>query len=152
MGEVLVRSAITVAVTAGTPSAGAPVYIRTVANASTPGTAVGDFEAAAEVATSSRTYGSTIGSATITTDAATGLAPGQLITGEGIPANTYIVSGATTSWVMSNPATATIASLAPLNAYNTALLGSSGDPWLVFRTGQIDSNNIAEVLIKGRHA
>src|ERR1022692_1740630 len=59
MGEVLVRSAITVAVTAGTPSAGAPVYVRTVANASTPGTSVGDFEAAAEVAVSGRTFGST---------------------------------------------------------------------------------------------
>jgi hypothetical protein len=151
MGEVLVRSSITVAVAAGTPQAGNPVYIRTVANAATPNTAVGDFEAAAEVAVSGRTYGCTIGSTTFTTDAATGLAPGQYVTGPGIPNNTYIVSGATTSWVLSNAALATIASGAALAVYNTALLGSTDAPWVKFHSGPIDSNNMCEITILNRH-
>ena len=150
-GEVLLRSSVTVAITNGTPQAGYPVYIRTVANASTPGTSVGDFEAAAEVATSSRTYGCTIGSATFTTDAATGLAPGQYVTGPAIPNNTYIVSGATSTWVFSNAATATIASGAALTAYNTGLLGSATEPWLKFTLGQQDTNGMAEIIILGRH-
>ena len=154
-GEVLVRSSVIITLTAGIASAAAKgaVYIRTVANAATPGTSVGDFEGAAEVATSALTYGCTIGSATFTTSAATGLAVGQMVTGPGIPANTYIVSGATTSWVFSNAATATIASGAALTAYNTALLGdSTGSPWIQFRTGNVDSNGVVEVLITGRHA
>jgi hypothetical protein len=151
-GEVLVRSSITVLITNGTPQAGGAVYVRTVANASIAGTSVGDFEASNDVATNSLTYGCTIGSATFTTSAATGLAPGQYVSGPGIPANTYIVSGATTSWVFSNPATATIASGAALVASNTGILGSAVDPWIKFRTGQLDANNIAEVLIANRHA
>lgn len=46
--EVIVRSSVTVAINAGVPQAGAPVYIRTVANPLIPGTYVGGFEAAAD--------------------------------------------------------------------------------------------------------
>lgn len=46
--EVLVRSSVTVPINAGVPAAGAPVYIRTVANPAIPGTYVGGFEAAAD--------------------------------------------------------------------------------------------------------
>lgn len=46
--EVLVRSSVTVAINAGVPQAGAPVYVRTVANPAIPGTYVGGFEAAAD--------------------------------------------------------------------------------------------------------
>lgn len=151
MGEVLVRSSIVVPVNAGTPQAGAPVYIRTVANTATPGTSVGDFEATQELATSSLTYGCTIGSTTFTTSAGTSLAVGQQVTGPGIPNNTYIVSGATTSWVLSNPATATIASGAALNAYNTVLLGTTVDPWIKVHSGPIDSLNMCEITILSRH-
>jgi hypothetical protein len=151
MGEVLVRSSITVPINAGTPQAFNPVYIRTVANAATPNTYVGDFEATQELATSSLTYGCTIGSTTFTTSAGTGLAIGQQVTGPAIPNNTYIVSGATTSWVFSNPATATIASGAALNAYNVALLGSPSDPWLKFHSGPIDGFNMSEITILSRH-
>ena len=150
-GEVLLRSSISVVVTAGTPQAGAPVYIRTVANASTPGTSVGDFEAAAETATTALTYGCTIGSTTLTTSAATGLAVGQMVSGPGIALNSYIVSGATTSWVISQPATATIASGAALTSYNTALLGSVTAPWLKFTVDQQDTNGITEIVIHERH-
>lgn len=151
-GEVLLRGSITVSIAAGSVVENAAVYIRTVANANIAGTFVGDFEAAADLATSAITIGTTIGSTALTTSAGTGLAVGQMITGPGIPANTYLVSGATTSWVMSQAALATIASGGAMSAYNTALLGTPTDPFLVFRTGQIDSNNVSEVTLKNRHS
>lgn len=152
-GEVLVRSSIMVQVNGTTPpQAGGAVYIRTVANASLPGTSVGDFEAAADLATSSLTIGTTIGSTTLTTSASTGIVVGQMVTGPGIPPNTYIVSGSSTTWVMSNAALATISSGGASAFYNTALLGTVVEPWLKFRTGVQDANGVAEILIANRHA
>lgn len=151
-GEVLVRSSIAVVVNGtGTPQSGNAVYIRTVANASVGGTSIGDFEAAQDLATSSITITTTLGSTAVTTSAGTGLAVGQMITAVGVPANTYLVSGATTSWVMSQGASGAVSGGAA-SFYNTALLGSVTDPWIVFRTGQIDANNVCEVMIKNRHA
>lgn len=151
-GEVLVRSSVTVFVGRGTPAAAGPVYVRTVANALYPGTFVGGFEAAIDASTTSITIGITAGSTALATSAGTGVAVGQQITGPGIAPNTYIVSGATTSWVMSQPALYTIASGGAASFNNTALLGSVVDPWITFRTGNIDSNDIAEIMIKNRHA
>ena len=151
MSEALVRSSVTVAVTTGTPQAGNPVYVRTVANANLAGTSVGDFEAADDASTTSVTITTTIGSTTLTTSSGTGVAVGQRIEGAGIARNTYIVSGATTSWVLSQAAIATVAGGAA-TFYNTALFGPINDPWIVFRTGQIDSSQICEITIKNRHA
>lgn len=151
MGEVMVRSSISVLVAAGTPQYGSALYIRTVANASTPGTSVGDFEAAAEQATSSITITTTLGSTTLTTSAGTGLAIGQMVTGPGIAANTYLTAGATTSWTMSQGAVAAVTAGAAV-FYNTALLGTVTDPFVVFNTNSVDANNVAEVVIKNRHA
>lgn len=152
-GEVLVRSSVSVIVNGtGTPQANAPVYVRTVANANIPGTSVGDFEAASDLATSSITITTTLGSTALTTSAATGLAIGQSISAvAGVGANNFLAAGAGTSWTLSQPATAAVTTAAA-SFYNTYLLGSVADPWIVFRTGQIDVNNVAEVLIKSRHA
>ena len=153
MAEVLERGSITVPINYGTPSAGGVVYVRTVANANLPGTFVGGFEAASDLATSSITIGTTAGSTALTTSAATGLAVGQYISGPGIPANTTLVSGATTSWVMSQPALYTIASGGAMSAYNNIPLQSTSYTlWVVFRTGNLDANNIAEITIKERRA
>ena len=152
MADVLLRGNATVVIANGTPSANAPVYIRTVANASLPGTAVGDFEATDDLATSSITVGTTFGSTALATSAGTGLAAGQRVLSTYFPANTYLVSGATTSWVTSNPALATVASGGAASFYNTALLGSVFDPWIVFSTGQMDSDGLAEIVIKVRHS
>lgn len=152
-GEVLVRSSVTVAIAGGgTPQAGNPVYIRTVANASIAGTAVGDFEAQADSATTAITIGTTIGSSSVTTSAGTGLAIGQYVSSPYFPDNTVIVSGSGTSWVFSQNALATVASGGAMTTYNTMPLGSVANPWIKFRTGLIDSNNMAEVLIPERHA
>jgi len=150
--DVLLVGSTTVQITNGTPQNNYPVYIRTVANATIAGTAVGDFEAAADSATTAITIGTTIGSTTVTTSAGTGLAPGQYVTSTYFPSNTYIVSGATTSWVFSQPALATVASGAAMTTYNTGLLGTASDPWLRFSTGQIDSNGVCEVTILRRYA
>lgn len=151
-GEVLERGNITVVITGnGTPQANSPVFVRTVANATIGGTAVGDFEAADDVVASPPTTTTTVGSTTLTVSSGTNVAVGQRVTGPGIPANTFIVSGATTTWVMSNPATATTATATSVFS-NMAVFGTAQDPWLVFRTGQIDSNLISEITIKSRHA
>jgi len=154
--DVLVQGSATIQISnySTLPQNNLPVYVRTVANATIPGTAVGDFEADADLATSSITIAATtIGSPNVTTSGATGLAPGQFITSPLFPANTYIVSGATTSWVFSQSALATVsAATVALNAYNTALLGTTLDPWIRFSTGQVDSNGIAEVTILKRNA
>ena len=152
IAEVLVRSSIVVVVNGtGTPQSGLPVYIRTVANANLAGTSVGDFEAAADLATSSITITATLGSTSLTTSAGTGLAIGQMVSGPGIAPNTYLTAGSGTSWTISQGAIAAVTTGAA-SFYNTALLGTVQDPFIVFRTGQIDSNNVAEVLIKNRHA
>jgi len=144
----------TVVITNGTPENNQGVYIRTVANASLGATSVGDFEAAADLATSSITIAdTTIGSTAVTTSGGTGLAPGQQIVSALFPANTYIVSGATTSWVFSQGALATVATATvAMSAYNTALLGTPSDPWIRFSTGQIDGNNVSEVTVLRRQA
>lgn len=151
LGEVLERGSITVVIAAGSPQANYPVYIRVLANAALPGTAIGDLEAADDVMASPPTTSTTVGSATLTVSSGTGVAIGMRVTGPGIPANTYLTAGATTSWTMSNLATATT-STATSAFSNMALLGTLVDPWLVFTTGQLDGNLVAEINIKTRHA
>jgi len=150
--DVLLEGSTTVFIANGTPQNNLPVYIRTVANAAIGGTVIGDFEAAADLATSSITIGTTFGSTAVTTSGATGLAPGQFVSSIYFPANTYIVSGATTSWVFSQPALATVASGGAMSAYNTGLLGTTIDPWIRLSTGQQDTNGVAEVTILNRHS
>lgn len=151
MAELATQYNIMVPINYGTPQADLPVYIRTVLNANLPGTSLGGFEAADDVATTSITTTTTVGSATLTTSAGTGLAAGQRVVAPGVPNNTYLVSGAGTTWTMSQAATATTATQAA-SFSNSALLGSLTDPWLVFRTGQLGTDGIAEIVIKVRHA
>jgi hypothetical protein len=149
--DVLLSGSVPVVIGNGTPQNNLAIYIRTVANANLPGTFVGGFEAADDVATAALTTTTTVGSVTLTTSASTGLVIGQRVTAPGVPSNTYLIAGSGTTWTMSQAATATTATQASSFA-NTALLGSSVDPWLVFSTGQIDGNNVAEITIKVRHS
>ena len=151
MADDLIDGSILVTITNGTPQANLAVYIRALANANLPGTSVGDFEAADDVSTTTPTTSTTVGSTTLTTSTGTGVAIGQRVTGFGIPDNTYIVSGSSTTWVMSNAATATTTTLAA-SFSNMILLGNARDPWIRFRTGNLDQNNAAEVTILVRHA
>lgn len=144
MAEVLERGSVPVIVTYGTPQANQPVYGRIVANASLTGTAVGDIEAAAD--TVSTTGTATSGSTALTVASGTGLAVGQLVTGAGIAAGTYLASGSGTSWVLSAATTADLSTTALVFA-NTIQL-----PNVVFRTGVLDANNVAEITLKSRQA
>jgi hypothetical protein len=151
MAEAVERGSCSLAIANGVPQANQPVYVRVVANPAIAGTFVGDFEAVPDNATTALTITTTVGSTALTTSAATGLAIGQMITGPGIPANTYLVAGAGTAWTMSKQATATVAAQ-PSTFQNNALLGTLDDPFMVFRTGQLDVNGMAEITIKNRHA
>ena len=147
----LLDGSIVVNIPAGTPQANLAVYIRALANANLPGTAVGDFEAADDVATTTPTTSTTVGSTTLTTSTGTGVAIGQRVTAPGIPDNTYITAGSGTSWTMSNAATATTTTQAA-SFSNMILLGNASNPWIRFRTGVLDQNNVAEVTILVRRA
>lgn len=135
----------------GTPSANQAVYIRALANANLPGTAVGDFEAGDDVATTTPTTSTTVGNVTLTTSTGTGVAIGQRVTAPGIPDNTYITAGSSTTWTMSQAATATTSTQAA-SFSNMILLGNLTSPWIRFRTGNLDQNDAAEVNILVRHA
>lgn len=152
--DVLLEGSATVYITNGTPQNNQAVYIRTVANPNLGATSVGDFEAAADLATSSITItATTIGSTAVTTSGGTGLAIGQQISSPLFPQNTFIVSGSGTSWVFSQGALATVsAATVAMSAYNTALIGAPGEPWIRFSTGQIDSNGMSEVTILNRRS
>ena len=149
--EPLISGSIVVSITAGTPQANLAVYIRALANANLPGTSVGDFEAADDVATTTPTTSTTVGSTTLTTSTGTGVAIGQRVTAPGIPDNTYITAGSGTSWTISQAATATTTTAAA-SFSNMILLGNVNSPWIRFRTGNLDPNNVAEVTVLVRHA
>jgi hypothetical protein len=153
MGDVGVRNSTNVLIAPGngTPQANLAVYIRALANATLPGTAVGDFEAGDDVATSTPTTTTTVGSATLTVSSGVGVAIGQRVTAPGIAANTYLTAGSGTTWTMSNAATATTATQAA-SFSNMILLGDLLNPWIRFRTGNLDPNDVAEVTILVRHA
>ena len=151
MADNLIDGNILVQINNGTPQANLAVYIRALANANLPGTSVGDFEAADDVATTTPTTSTTVGSSTLTVSSGTGVAIGQRVTAPGIPANTYLTAGATTSWTMNNAATATTTTQAA-SFSNMILLGDSVSPWLRFRTGVLDPNDIAEVTVLVRHS
>jgi hypothetical protein len=150
--EPLIDGSILVAITNGvTPSSNTAVYIRALANANLPGTSVGDCEGTDDVATTTPTTSTTVGSTTLTTSTGTGVAIGQRVTAPGIPANTYITAGSSTTWTISNAATATTTTQAA-SFSNMILLGDSVNPWIRFRTGNPDQNDVFEVTILARHA
>lgn len=151
--DVLLTGSITVAITAGTVQANGAVYIRTVANSSYPGTAVGDLEALQDLVASPPTVTTTVGGTTITVSANTGLAIGQQCLGFMFGANTFITNISGTTVTISQPTTVAVTTNATANFSNTALLGGPlGDPWVVFSVGQQDTNGIAEVTIKNRYS
>jgi hypothetical protein len=146
IAEVLERGSITVPITAGTPVANAPVYLRTVANSGTAGTAIGDLEAANEVGATT-TMGTTIGSAVVAVASATGIAAGQVAAGAGIPAGATVVSISSSNITLSAAATQTVASGVAVTFSNTVAL-----PGVVFRTGLLDASSMAEITLKNRAA
>lgn len=145
MAEVLESGSVCVQINNGTPVSQGPVYVRTVANGTIPAGVVGGFEAVNDNAVNTTAAAATTNSTTLTVSSATGIAIGQLITGIGIPANTYVTNVVGTTLTLSNAAT--VGSAAALNFSNTTALVD-----VVFRTGNLDANSVAEITILNRIA
>jgi hypothetical protein len=145
--EVMERGSITVKIAAGTPQANMPVYLRLVANALVAGSAVGDLEAAADVALST-TATASVASTSLTVASYTGIAAGQAVSGPGIPAGAYVTTTPGSSTVtISAPTTMAIGAGTPVTFGNTIKL-----PNVRFSTGVLDANNIAEITLIQREA
>ncbi len=144
MIDVVQLGSVTVQITHGTPQANGQVYARIVANAGTVGTIVGDLEAAPETVSTTGTASS--GSTALTVASGTGIAVGQLITGAGIAPGTYVAAVAGTAVTLSAATTAALSSTAVVFA-NTVPL-----PYVVFATGNLDANGVAEITLKVRNA
>jgi hypothetical protein len=150
MAEVLERGSGTVLLTVGSPVAGSQVYTRVVQNLSNvPGTFIGDWETnpAATDLFSVEATTQTQGSPDVTIASGANTQNGQVVSGVGIPAGAYVVSGGgTTSIVLSANATQT-SSANILTFSNLVAL-----PNVVARTGDVDANNMFEITIKVRNA
>jgi hypothetical protein len=154
MAEVLERGSGTIVLSVGAPNAQAQVYTRVVANPAVPAGFVGDWEtnpAASDLFTSVLPSG-VINSATLTLNATLGAYIGSVVSGPGIAAGTYVVSGtgtpgAYTVVVLSNALTQTVTAGTPITFSNLVAL-----PNVVAHTGFLDSNNILEITIKVRNA
>ena len=154
MAEVLERGSGTILLSVGAPNAGAQVYTRVVLNAAVPAGFIGDWEtnpAASDLITSVLPS-ATIDSTTLTLNATLAVYIGQVVSGPGIAAGSYIVSGtgtpgAYTVVVLNNATTQTIIAGSPI-AFNSLV----ALPNVVARTGFIDANNMLEITIKVRNA
>ncbi len=144
MAEVLERGSIVVPIKAGTPQSQGAVYLRIVANTSIAGTAVGDLEAAADTVATTGT--ASAASTALTVASGTGIKVGQMVTGLGIAAGTYVAAVSGTAVTLSQNTTAALSTTAVTFANTVAL------PHTVFRTGNLDANNNAEITIKQRVA
>lgn len=154
LAAILERGTIAVIVNNGTPQSQAPVYIRTVANASVPAGVVGGFEAGPLAASDQFTLavgagGGTVGSATIPFASTTNVKVGQGVSGDpGIPAGAVVVSFvANTSVTISSPVTDPVAAGTLLTFSNLVQL-----PNTVFRSGVVGTQGQADITLKIRVA
>jgi len=130
------------------------VYSRVLANAAVPAGTVGDWETnpvASDLFTLTGATGVAAGQTALTLTA-TGVYVGQVVSGPGIAAGTYVVSGTGTpgsfsAIVLSQAITTALTSTSPLTFSNLAAL-----PNVVARTGFVDANNVLEITIKVRDA
>jgi hypothetical protein len=154
MAEVLERGSGTVLLSVGSPNAEAQVYTRVVANAAVPAGFVGDWEtnpAASDLFSLGTITAANAGSTSLTLTA-TGVYVGQVVSGPGIAAGTYVVSGTGTpgsfsAIVLSQAVTVAIATGTTLTFSNLVAL-----PNVVARTGFVDANNMLEITVKVRNA
>ena len=154
MAEVAERTSGSVQLSVGAPNADDQVYSRVLANAAVPAGTVGDWETnpvASDLFTLTGVTGVAAGQTALTLTA-TGVYVGQVVSGPGIAAGTYVVSGTGTAGsysaiVLSQAITTALTSTSPLTFSNLAAL-----PNVVARTGFIDANNMLEITIKVRDA
>ena len=149
--DILLNGSMVVNIPAGTPQANLPVYIRALANANLPGTAVGDIEAADDVATTTPT----------TTDHRRQCHPDDFDRNRRRYRSACNGAGYSDEHLYHRrlrhilddfqPATATTSTQAA-SFSNMILLGDSVNPWIRFRTGNPDQNDVFEVTVLVRHA
>lgn len=148
MSEVLERGSITVNLAVGTPSAGAQVYVRIVANAGVPAGVVGDWEcspAASDLFSVATT--TTQGSTAATVASGSNIQVGQLITGLGVATGTYVAAISGTTLTLSQNAVATFATTGTVLTFSNLF----AVPNCSFRTGQLDANNVTEITFESRN-
>jgi len=99
----LVQGTINVSCDNGTPTAGGSVFVRSALNGAIPNGVVGGLEAVADPnPITTTTFSTTAGSANATASTATGLAVGQILSGNvNVPAGTFIKSFVGTAVVLS---------------------------------------------------
>lgn len=154
MAEVLERGSGTLPLSVGAPNAGDQVYTRVVLNSAVAAGLIGDWEtnpAASDLVTSVLPSG-TIDTTTLTLNATLALYIGMVVSGPGIAAGSYIVSGtgtpgAYTVLVLSKALTQTVTAGSPIVFSNLVAL-----PNVVARTGFVDANSMFEATIKTRNA
>jgi hypothetical protein len=149
MAEVLERGSGTIALAVGAPNSQAQVYTRVVLNGAVTAGTVGDWETNPAATDLFSTTGTAAVNATaLTIASATNTQNGQVVSGAGIQAGTYVVSGGgTVNIVLSLPTTQAVAAGTPVTFSNLVALTD-----VVARTGNLDVNNILEITLKGRHA
>jgi len=153
MAEVLERGNGTVMVSvANSPTSGAPVYTRVVANGAVTAGTVGDWEVGAPAATDlfSVAVGAgaaAAGQAVIPFASTANIQVGQVVSGIGVPAGSYVVSLiANTSVTISQNLTVASAAGALITFSNLVLA-----PNTAMRTGAVDVNSVAEITFKIRN-
>jgi len=152
--EVLERGAGTITLAVGAPNAGDQVYTRAVLNTAVTGGTVGDWETNPAATDLFNITGITAAAAgaTALTGTFTNVYVGQLVTGPGVHAGTYVVSGtgtagAYTAIVLSKGLDIAITATSALTFSNLIAL-----PNVVARTGYVDANNTLEIVLKVRNA
>lgn len=149
IAEVLERGNITIPLSVGSPNAESQLYTRVVANAAVTAGVIGDWEtnpAATDLFSVATTL--TEGSTAATVASGTNIQVGQVISGVGIAAGTYVAAVAGTSVTLSQAATATFASTGSVLTFSNLV----ALPNTVARTGYVDVNGICEITIKVRNA
>jgi hypothetical protein len=149
MSEVLERGSGTVLLSVGTPSQNDQVYTRVVLNSAVTAGVVGDWEtnpAATDLFAVATTL--TEGSTAATVASGTNIQVGQLISGTGIAAGTYVAAVAGTSVTLSKAAIATFASTGSVLTFSNLF----AIPGCVARTGYVDANNMLEITFERRYA
>lgn len=153
MAEVLERGSITVPITvSNSPVAGSQIYVRVVTNTNVAAGFVGDWEvgtpAATDLFTAASTSNAAAGQAVVSYSSTTNMQVGQLVSGPGLPAGTYITTvTANTSITLNNNLPLALASGTVLTFSNLFAC-----PGTVARTGNLDANNILEITIQRRVA
>jgi hypothetical protein len=144
MCDVMTRGSITVKLGVKTGAlAGGPVYLRILVDAAV-SSALGSLEAQPDVCLATTMTGATITNS-IVVASYTNLANGMIVTGYGIPDGTYITNVSTTTITLSQNITSIIPAGTPVTFAWTLML-----PDVIFRTGVVDANNVAEITIESR--